>query len=194
MSDLELYIYEYKKIIDSIWGTYLDANTGFREVKKMIENIQGYKLLDDISNLDSLKFTYGKGDPNLPGAIALHTCTQGEIKRRNSENGKNFKFIGNMTLISIYQYWEDYYREKIAKEKGVTKGDIKSDIMGDLRLIRISIIHHKGIALKEIEKCKILKWYKEGDEIFIDQEKLEFILIEIYKMLDFLVKIKKITL
>ena len=59
-----------------------------------------------------------------------------------------------MSLISIYQYQEDYYRTKIAEKNGVVKNDIKSDTMMKLRLIQISIIHHKGIALKYVKKCK----------------------------------------
>ena len=182
MSDVNIYIQEYKRIVDSIWGTYLDATTGFQKVKEMIDKI--HANLKGVDNPDDLQFIYGKGNPNSPDAIALHRCTQGKIKERNSKDGENFKFIGNMSLISIYQYWEDYYREKIAKEKKLNKNDIKSDVMGDLRLIRISIIHHKGIALEEVEKCKILNWYKKDDKIFIDQDKLEQILIEIFKMLD----------
>ena len=55
--------------------------------------------------------------------------------------------------------------------------------MGDLRLIRISIIHHAGIGLKDIEKCELLKWYKEGDLIFIDKTKFEDIIYHIKNML-----------
>ena len=184
MSNLNFYIKEYRDIVDAIWGTYLDSTLGFSKVKSMIEEIQAMSN-EDIEYLDrNISFTYGKGDPNSPDAIPLHTCTQGKIKQRNGENGDNFKFIGNMSLISIYQYWEDCYRGKIAEEKGVCKNDIKSDIMGDLRLIRISIVHHKGIALKEVENCKKLKWYNENDKIFIDQKKLEEILIEIDEMLN----------
>ena len=47
-----------------------------------------------------------------------------------------------------------YYRTKIAEKNGVVKNDIKSDTMMKLRLIQISIIHHKGIALKYVKKCK----------------------------------------
>lgn len=62
-----------------------------------------------------------------------------------------------MSLISIYQYWEYYYRGKIAQQKVISKNDLRSDIMGYIRIIRISIVHHKGIVLKDAEKCKILK-------------------------------------
>lgn len=56
--------------------------------------------------------------------------------------------------------------------------------MGDIRLLRNSIIHHGGIALKNVENCELLKWYKEGDEIFIDAKKFEEILEHINVMIE----------
>ncbi len=40
----------------------------------------------------------------------------------------------------------------------------------------------KGIALKDVEKCEILKWYREGDEIFNDKDKLEEIVFHVYSL------------
>ena len=76
----------------------------------------------------------------------------------------------------IYQYWEDYYRPKIAQENGVLKENIKWDIIGDLRFFRESIIHHKGIAVPKIRNCKILKWFKEGEIININNIQFEEII------------------
>ncbi|MFR2840745.1 MAG: hypothetical protein ACLTBU_16895 [Zhenhengia sp.] len=183
MNDLMKYINEYAGIVDSIWGTYLDATTGFDKVKDMIIEGQSKHRFDE-SHLDTLNFYYGKGKPGEPGARQLHACTQGRIKQRNSEGGDNFRFIGNMSLISIYQYWEDYYRGKIAQQKGIEKNKLLSDIMGDIRYIRRSIIHHQGIALSDVEKCKLLKWYSVNDEIYISQDQLEEIISHIFDMLD----------
>ncbi|HEY9295501.1 MAG TPA: hypothetical protein VIQ31_03850, partial [Phormidium sp.] len=78
--------------------------------------------------------------------------------------------------ISIYSYWEDYYRNKIAELLSKKKNDLKEPIMGDLRLVRNSIIHHRAIALPEIEDCTLLRWYKERDKIFISKEQFEEII------------------
>ena len=76
----------------------------------------------------------------------------------------------------IYQYWENYYRPKIAEEKRVLKENIKWDIMGDLKLFRESIIHHRGIAIPKIKNCKMLKWFEEGEIINIDNHQFEEII------------------
>ena len=182
---------DFEKIVDYIYGVYLDATTGFDKLREWFATSQADTLvvlrnthpeLATIEYLDSVHMIYGKGNPNIPEAIELHRCTQKEYKERNSENGLNFRFLGNMALVSLYQYWEDFHRAQIAKELGVEKVDLKVPIMGDLRLMRISIIHHAGVALKDIENCELLKWYKEGDEIFINKVKFEDIIYQIKNM------------
>lgn len=80
-------------------------------------------------------------------------------------------------MVLIYQYWEEHYRELIAKEYGFSKNDLKIDIFGDLRNLRNSIIHHKGIEIDG--KYKILKWFKKDKEIKIDKEQFEEIILNI---------------
>jgi len=83
--------------------------------------------------------------------------------------------MGQVCLIAIFQYWEDYYRGEIAKAIEIEKNDLKSDIFDDLRLIRNSIVHHRGIALKEIEKCTVLNNFKEGNPIILTGNELHVI-------------------
>ena len=131
--------------------------------------------------VDSIPCMYCEGNPNLSGAVVLYSCSQKEFKEINSENGSNYKFIGSMCLITIYQYWEDYFRGEIARQLAVNKDEIISDIMGDLRLIRNSLIHHGGVALKEVEGCKVIKWFKEGDIIAINENRFKEIIFIIKK-------------
>lgn len=192
-------IEEFGKTVDAIYGAYLDSVEGYSLVKNQLKigqlnQIEINKKLKEnntdpnkhfnlsVEDFDSSSIIYSDGEKGSNNYKILHyCCTQAEYKQRNSPSGRNYKFIGNMSLISIYQYWEDYFRSEISSFLIKNhKNDLKSPIMGDLRLLRISIIHHKGIALKEVEKCNILKWYKEGDEIFIDRDKLEEIISHVY--------------
>jgi hypothetical protein len=45
--------------------------------------------------------------------------------------------------------------------------------MGDVRLLRHSIIHHRGVALKNVEACKLLKWFREGDAMILTPQHFE---------------------
>ena len=184
---------EFEVVADAIYGVYLDSTTGFTKLREWIQ-LQQHNILQWLKEthpelatedyVKKTKFIYGKGDPNKPESIQLHRCTQKQYKERNDENGLNFLFIGNMTLVSIYQYWEDYYRNKIAEFLGCEKSELVEPVMGDIRLLRHSIIHHGGIATKNVENCEILRWYKEGQEIFIDKHKCEEIIFLIKKMIN----------
>jgi hypothetical protein len=184
---------EFERVVDYIYGVYLDSTTGYDKLREWLETNQKDTLstlkdthpeLASIDYLDSVHMIYGEGDPNTSEAVELHRCTQKEYKDRNMEGGANFKFLGNMALVSLYQYWEDFHRGQVANELGIKKNDLKNPIMGDLRLVRISIIHHAGIALKEVEKCELLKWYKENDDIFIDKTKFEDVIFHVKNMLN----------
>lgn len=174
-------ITDFEKVIDAIYGVYLDSTAGFTRLRKDFEKTQ-LDILESLKNsnpelatmeyLDQKAMVYGKGDPNPPDAIELHRTTQREYKQRNSENGSNFLFIGSMALVSIYQFWEDHYRAKIAKLFNIPKNKSIEPIMGDIRVLRRSIIHHAGIALADVESCEILTWFHEGDAIFLRQREV----------------------
>jgi hypothetical protein len=134
-----------------------------------------------IEQLVKLPGVYSFGDPY---SEPIHRCTLLEYKERNTPGGLNFKTLGNMCMVLIYQYWEDHYRKKIAEFARLEKNGIKLPIMGDLGIIRNSIIHHKGIAKDEVEKCEILKWFKAGDEISVNQEQFEELIRHIEKGLN----------
>jgi hypothetical protein len=178
-------IQEFEEIVDNIFGVYLDSTLGFRRVVEWINKNQELTIEDfktknpkiaNIDYLDNQPFFYGKGNPNIPSSVVLHQTTQKQLKKRNSENGTNFIFIGNLVIVAIYQYWEDNYRSKIASLFNKNKNEIISPIIGDLRILRTSILHHHNIALKDVEKCIILKWFKFGDHITIDKDKMEIII------------------
>ncbi len=183
------YIDGFEDVVTSIYGVYLMSTQGFRLLVKELMNSQFMTMkqfesthpeLASIQYLDSTLHIFGKGNPNLPNSIELYRCTQGEYKERNSEKGENSRFIGNMCVIAIYQYWEDYYRQKIAKLLNRTnRNDLTSDIMGDLKILRRSIIHHRSLALKEVESCKLLSWFKKGDEIFFDSNMMQYTIFQI---------------
>jgi len=167
---------EFIREVDNVYGLYLDCITGFRELEKSF--IKGQEEVRKMLNLpteeiDKRSFSYGKGDPNKPESSTLHQTTQGELKERIKKEGKDYYDIAMACLVFIYQYWEDYYRQEIAKENDVEKGDILWDIMGDIRFLRESIIHHQGAAKKDVCKCKILKGFAPDEKIFINEQRFE---------------------
>jgi hypothetical protein len=182
---------DYCQVIHSVFGVYLDAMHGFQLYRKELGKLQRNipEVIDglDVSYVDDLEIFYGRGDPNRPDAKMLHRTTQWDLRARIRRGGSNEVFLGNMCLVVMYGYWEDYYRKAIAESIGRRKNELKSPIMGDLRKLRRSIIHHQGIALKEVEGCEVLKWFVSGDRISVDSNKLEEIITRIAAYLDELV-------
>lgn len=122
---------------------------------------------------------------------------QGDVKARNKENGQNSIILGANCIVALYSYWEEYLRIEIGIAKGVlavgaSNNDktrkilnkhVVSDIWGDLRHLRNSIVHSNGKAYSKITGCKIIKCFNPEDEIKLDYEKMRaiFHLLALYR-------------
>lgn len=206
---VEAIVKEYVGAVDAIYGVFLDSCQGFSTAKSKFERSQWSTLKRNkelqksdpsgsgitrnltIESFDASCLIYSLGEKEEADYRILHYCpTQAEYKERNSLGGENYRFIGNMALISIYEYWENSCRNTLASHHNVETTQIVSQIFGDLRLLRHSIIHHRGIALPEIGQCKKFSWYEKGDSIFIDGGKMEEIVAAIKDPRDGLYYIK----
>lgn len=197
-TNVETIVKQYISSVDAIYGVFLDSCQGFSTAKSNFERSQWTTLERNrelqkndppgsaisrnltLESFDASCLVYSAGKEEEVGHRILHYCpTQAEYKERNSPRGENYKFIGNMALISIYEYWENSCRNTLASHHNVKPKQIVSQIFGDLRLLRHSIIHHRGIALPEIEQCKKFRWYERDNSIFIDGDKMEEIVAAI---------------
>jgi len=185
----KLILSEFENLTMEIVGVYFDSISGYehniewlnKSQRDTFERVKTNNPYFKMEDCDNANFIYGDGIPEVTPLELFHNSTQKEYKIRNSKIGSNCKFIGNMCLITIYQYWEDNYRERLAKMFSVKKDDIKSDLFGDIGIIRHSIIHNNSIASFKIKKCKILNWFQPNDEIFINMEYILEILRNIRK-------------
>jgi hypothetical protein len=186
-------IEEFLSVVDRIYGTYLDGIRGFHMIYRdtqfrQLETAQEFReSAPENANsdyLNSRSFIYSMGYPDEENHRELHTVPQGEYKQRNAKGGTNHVFIANMAIVAIYQYWEDFYRNEIASYLNYEgKNDLKMPIMGDLKELRHSIIHHHGAAIEDIKKCTIVTWFKADDPIELTSDHMEIIVIAIKKAL-----------
>ena len=150
---------------------------------KQQENIQK-QTGESLEFFESKKYLYFVEQEDGKLHQLSHWTTLGELKKRIKNKGENHLKMANLSLVMIYSYWE-YYRSKIQER---TKKLINSDLMGDIRHLRISIIHNKGIGNENMNKCKILNQFKEGDKIEIDDEYFEKIVDLIRKEINLIDK------
>ena len=105
---------EFMQTVDMVYGVYLDSIAGYKWAKERVEQAQQDTLRrfkeqgEDwtLKDLDAESMLIGRGAPNAPDAIVLHRGTQLQFKQRNSYGGLNFKVIGNLCAVLLYQYWE----------------------------------------------------------------------------------------
>lgn len=182
-------IAEYFRLVNTIFGAYLAITTSLNEVVQILERKQeesAEKGKITIEQLDKEFLLFGKIDPHKPSAYpepgdALHMCSQGGFKKKNGPDGDNQVMAANMCLVMIYTYWEDHYREKISQVIGLKdKNEVKIEIMGDVRILRNSIVHHGGYVISD-KKFKILTWFQPGDKININLDQFDEIKRQIEK-------------
>jgi hypothetical protein len=159
-------IRDFREEIDALYGTYLDATTGFIKMSERFQNeAPGASLL------------YGKGPPDDKNVVLLHKVTFTELLERNKENGQNFRVMGHLLIISVYQLWEDFYRGEISHLLGnKVKNDLKSDFFYELGIIRHAITHNQGNRISKFDKLKRLK--------FLDKEYVHPLKDDVQKLIE----------
>lgn len=189
---------EFTQLWNRLQALYLDAVAGFAFVRDHVESDQAHARsyvqgseLDSEEFQDTRMFTYSQIFSEDFCTSRIHEATQGEVKARNAPGGANFTTLGQLCLASFYDFWNDYLRREYVIAKGHLDRDescktvveaclrehASHDLWGDLRLLRNSIVHNKGIATSRVAGCKLIKWFKPGDPISITPEYMRAIFL-----------------
>ena len=105
----------------------------------------------------SAPYSVGRGTPHqgsFPSSLS-----SGDVINRSAPDGDFSNQIAKWMIVAIYSLWEDRYRGEIAKELDVSdKNKVKADLMGDIRQIRIYIVHKDSVIPDEYTGLKKLNW------------------------------------
>jgi|SRR2546428_11498244 len=193
---------ELTQFLTRIHALYLDAVAGFAFVHKRVltdqrkfRNLVKGSEIDSEELQDSRMFSYTQIFAEDFCASGFHRATQGEVKARNSPGGSNYKTLGQLCLVALYDYWNDYLRREYVVAKGqlnakeqdldIVKERLRKhashDLWGDLRKLRIAIVHNQGIADSEVARCKLIRWFQPGDSIDISPARMKAILFAVLK-------------
>lgn len=158
---------EFLKEVEQILTLYYDGWRAFGLLAAEYEQTaQKIKASTRISDEELAKLTH-KYVYQLASDLPEHEVaerTHHEYWEDNQHNGRNLRRLGNLCLVQIYALWERECRPTIKVHLGVLPN---SDVMGDVRLLRISILHHHGVATDDVARCTELTWFKPGDPILI---------------------------
>jgi hypothetical protein len=96
-------------------------------------------------------------DPTRPDVIHHRIIRADDFIASNAEAGFNEQQVCWSIIVFIFSYWDEEIRPKIARIRGVEPNEVQVDALGDLRILRKSIIHNSGVLeAAEYSKLKIL--------------------------------------
>lgn len=166
-------------------GVYMNSVAGFAGAKMQMET-QVARVLRAQSRKkdargDQVIAHQSFEDPRRPDVIHSRIVTAENFIAENSPSGINQRQLSYSVIVFIYAYWEDEIRPRLTKVAGDDKKNITCDIMGDLRCLRNSILHTKGVFRPEWHgKLMILKdCFAVDEQIEISYELMHQIFVKI---------------
>src|SRR3989338_4837598 len=165
----EAIIREYIDFVNRQVGVYMDALAGFAghytRVERQVHRVNR-PVSSRIDNTGQRVVVWASyEDPTQPDVIHNRIIRADDYIAANSKGGSNEQQHSQAVLVFLFTYWEDEIRPRLAVLRKVKPEEIRSDIMGDLRILRNVVLHAKGIIRSE--EYKRLK--KLTDMFIVDQ-------------------------
>ncbi len=158
------------RFLNDAAGTYTYAITGLHIYRaKTVQNLGEFK-----PRADTMLEANSGPLPGKPDGETFQKWSQTEFFDNLDDDGLAARQIGYQWLTFVFHAWDDDhvgFRARIAAARGVEKTEVKMPVMGDLRLMRNDVIHHRGIAQAAwTGRCEQLHWFEPGELIFIGRQ------------------------
>lgn len=132
------WLQELSEFLNDAGGAHGFAASG---LKFVLERFEG--LPRDPTNPDP-KMYMGIGDPNSPEAQQYQVWRLADLPRHLADDGPVVTQIGQQWVVQVFTAWEEYFRPGLAKAFKCEPSDLTYPLLGDLRLLRNDIAHHRG--------------------------------------------------
>ncbi len=185
-STIEEVLREYIDFINEQVGVYMDALAGFQGHYARVErqvfrgNRPQSSHIGENGVPEIVWASYE--DPTKPDIIHNRIMRTAEYLAANSKGGSNEQQHSRAILLFLFSFWEEEIRPRLAAIRNVDINEIKSDIMGDLRILRNAILHSKSILRtdKFRQLKKLSKMLSENVPIQLSYENMHqiFVLIK----------------
>lgn len=161
--------YTFLNAVEPIFGAYFDGVLALRRLAASLEGRRG-QLPGDRSANDVL--AYQALDESGTHHLVHHVPWE-VFLRRNERGGKNHQILGIMAVTTVFTLWDTSHRRNIAAELGLgTSNDLEVPVMGDLRLIRNTLLHRDGIAGVQCANLEMLRWCIPGEPVIITEARI----------------------
>lgn len=158
-------------------GVYMDCLAGFqgntvrihRQVARVQRPIGRY-----IKDGQPVIVGASVEDPTSPDVIHHRIIRADHFLAANAEAGFNEQQVCWSIIVFLFAYWNEEVRPQIAAVRGVKPNDVKVDALGDLRHIRKSIIHNKGVlsSTDHTKLKKIASLFKPDEKITLTHDQM----------------------
>jgi hypothetical protein len=153
-------IEEFQQRVNDAAGVHAIALTGVLMVASMSESIE----LTNRGPESSMFF--GHGDPNTPDGFTYQHWKLDDLPAHLAADGPVIRALGQQWLVLVASLWNDEFRSRLAKAKGIRTNEVKDPYFGDINKMRNDIVHHGGIATERNSgRCEVLRWFSEGEVI-----------------------------
>jgi hypothetical protein len=160
---------ELGQFLDDAIAAYSFARLGLRSVAETTA-----RLPTMAQNPDPMHYI-GVGDPASPEPF--WAWRRSELLWQVAQDGPAETHLGQQWIGHVYTGWQEAYRPRLAAAHGCGKADLRYPVLGDLRLLRNDVVHHRGRATPHnTGRCVVLgHWFAVGDVIRLrDEHFVEF--------------------
>jgi hypothetical protein len=167
-------------------GMYMDALAGFAghhtRVERQIQRVSLPSQARTNEKGESVVSWTSYEDPTKPDVIHNRIIRAIDYVAANAPGGSNEQQLAKAIVVFLFTYWEDEIHPQLAKAKGAEVKEVRSDIMGDMRILRHAILHAKSV-ISHTEHRRLKKMgsmFTAGKPIHISYEDMHkiFILIK----------------
>ncbi|MBK5288267.1 MAG: hypothetical protein JJE46_07355 [Acidimicrobiia bacterium] len=110
----------------------------------------------------------GVGDPNLS---TTRTYQEWKVSQLREKGSFTKRWIGQQWIAGVFAGWEEEYRPRLARAFGCPASALRHEALGDLRLMRNDVVHHRGVASESnTGQCRLLRWFVTGEAISVKGE------------------------
>lgn len=152
---------DFASTMNDLAGAHSLSMYNLANLESMIPELTPQNLTEES------KFYFGSGNPSDGNTVAYQSWPIAELPVKLGPDGPVSVALGQQWLVMVVAEWEENFRARFAKAENVEVSTIQDQCMGDLRLLRNDVIHHRGIATKHNTGRAAIAWFQPGDLIHI---------------------------
>lgn len=159
---------EYELSIDAICGTMVRVCFSLPGQRNDLRKLASETGVPLDTQLRSSSFAQDGFDD-------IHTATIEDQLLSLQDGGIDEVLVGNICVSFVYSLWEDKYRPALAKQRGIEKNAIRSELFKELATYRHAIVHNHAVGTSKTEKLKLLPQVSKDATLKVDRHAFELI-------------------